>query len=300
MIKKRYMHISEEILKEDPQMCDYNASSLNAREAIQATVLTKLGKEAAVKAIEEWGQPNKALHATQQGCHAGGTSLRLAKDLAENNPGARVLVVCSENTVMLFRGPSETDMDSLVAQAFFGDGAGAVIIGVHSSYFSNKHQPIYQLVSTAQTILPPLPDSEGALEGHLREAGLTIQNWPNLSEIISNNIEKALITAFDPIGINYWNSIFWISHPGGPGVLGQVQSKLGLQANKLTLLRSWHVLGEFVNIFGATVIFVMDEMRKQSLKEYNATTGEGLDWGVLLRFGPGFTIETIVLHSFPT
>ena len=41
-------------------------------------------------------------------------------------------------------------------------------------------------------------------------------------------------------------------------------------------------------------------MRKKSLKGENATTGEGLDWGVLFGFGPGLTIETVVLHSIPT
>lgn len=48
-----------------------------------------------------------------------------------------------------------------------------------------------------------------------------------------------------------------------------------------------------------TVVFVLDEMRKSSLSEKKTTTGEGLDWGVLLAFGPGLTIETVVLHSVP-
>ncbi|PNX68812.1 chalcone synthase, partial [Trifolium pratense] len=61
-------------------------------------------------------------------CFAGGTVLRLAKDLAENNKGARVLVVCSEITAVTFRGPSDTHLDSLVGQALFGDGAAAVIL----------------------------------------------------------------------------------------------------------------------------------------------------------------------------
>ncbi|KAI4998586.1 hypothetical protein ZWY2020_053928 [Hordeum vulgare] len=46
----------------------------------------------------------------QAGCHGGGISLPLAKDLAENNPGARVLIVCSEVTAMAFRGPSESHL----------------------------------------------------------------------------------------------------------------------------------------------------------------------------------------------
>jgi hypothetical protein len=42
----------------------------------------------------------------QQVCFAGGTVLRLAKDLTVNNKGACVLVVCSEVTPVTFCGPS--------------------------------------------------------------------------------------------------------------------------------------------------------------------------------------------------
>ena len=44
-------------------------------------------------------------------------------------------------------------------------------------------------------------------------------------------------------------------------------------------------------------LMIMDEMRKRSFKEEKATTGEGLEWGVLLGFGPGLTVETVVLRS---
>ncbi|PON33430.1 Thiolase-like [Parasponia andersonii] len=64
-----------------------------------------------------------------QGCFAGGTVLRIVKDLAKNNASARVLVVCSDITISTFRGPSEDDMACLVGQAIFGDGAAAVVIG---------------------------------------------------------------------------------------------------------------------------------------------------------------------------
>ena len=53
----------------------------------------------------------------------------MAQDLAENNKGARVLVVCSEITAVTFRGPSDTDHVSLNIQALIGDGAAAVVVG---------------------------------------------------------------------------------------------------------------------------------------------------------------------------
>nr|AFG25049.1 chalcone synthase [Loropetalum chinense var. rubrum] len=228
MIKKRYMHLTEEILKENPNVCAYMAPSLDARQDMVVVEVPKLGKEAATKAIKEWGQPKskithlvfcttsgvdmpgadyqltkllglrpsvKRLMMYQQGCFAGGTVLRLAKDLAENNKGARVLVVCSEITAVTFRGPSDAHLDSLVGQALFGDGAAALIVG--SDPVPGVEKPLFEMVSAAQTILP---DSEGAIDGHLREVGLTFHLLNDVSGLISKNIEQRLYEDFEPIG----------------------------------------------------------------------------------------------------
>ncbi|PWA65029.1 Chalcone synthase [Artemisia annua] len=213
MVRKRYMHLTEGFLNENPNMCAYKAPSLDTRQDVVIVEVPKLGKEAANKAIKEWGYPkSKITHLIfcmaagidmpgadyqltkllglnpsvkrymiyQQGCFAGGTVLRLAKDLAENNNGARVLVVCCEIAVLNFRGPSEK-VDSLIGQAIFGDGAGTHV------------------------------DSEGAVEGHLKEVGLMFHLNRRLPSLISENLEKALTHAFSPLSITDWNSIFWIS-----------------------------------------------------------------------------------------
>ncbi|XP_043720233.1 chalcone synthase 2-like [Telopea speciosissima] len=323
MIKKRYMHLNEEILKENPTMCEYMAPSLDARQDMVVVEVPKLGKEAAVKAIKEWGQPKskithlvfcttsgvdmpgcdyqltkllglrpsvKRLMMYQQGCFAGGTVLRLAKDLAENNKGARVLVVCSEITAVTFRGPSDSHLDSLVGQALFGDGAAAIIVGADP--IPEIEKPLFELVSAAQTILP---DSDGAIDGHLREVGLTFHLLKDVPGLISKNIEKSLVEAFEPLGISDWNSLFWIAHPGGPAILDQVELKLALKPEKLRATR--HILSEYGNMSSACVLFILDEMRKKSAEKGLKTTGEGLEWGVLFGFGPGLTVETVVLHS---
>ncbi|RVW74786.1 Stilbene synthase 4 [Vitis vinifera] len=298
MIKKRYIHLTEEMLEEHPNIGAYMAPSLNIRQEIITAEVPKLGKEAALKALKNYKLANllglepsvRRVMLYHQGCYAGGTVLRTAKDLAENNAGARVLVVCSEITVVTFRGPSEDALDSLVGQALFGDGSAAVIVG--SDPDISIEQPLFQLVSAAQTFIP---NSAGAIAGNLREVGLTFQLWPNVPSLISENIEKCLTKAFDPIGISDWNSLFWIAHPGGPAILDAVEAKLSLDKQKLKATR--HILSEYGNMSSACVLFILDEMRKKSLKEGKTTTGEGLDWGVLFGFGPGLTIETVVLHS---
>ena len=62
---------------------------------------------------------------------------------------------------------------------------------------------------------------------------------------------------------------------------------------------SREILREYGNMSSSCVGFIMDQMRKNSVEEGASTTGEGLDWGVLFGFGPGLTVETVVLHSVP-
>ncbi|KAI5021044.1 hypothetical protein ZWY2020_054454 [Hordeum vulgare] len=288
-IRKRHMHLTEDILKKHPSICSHMEPSLNTRHDIVAAEVPKLGKEAAERAIKEWGQPlSKITHVIfcttsgvdmpgadyqltrllglsptvkrlmmyQQGCFGGATVLRMAKDIAENNRGAPAII--------------GADLD----EPF--------------------EKPLFQLVSASQTILP---ESEGAINGHLTEAGLTIHLLKDVPGLISQNIEQALEDAFKPLGIHDWNSIFWIAHPGGPAILDMVEEKVGLDKERMRASRE--VLSEYGNMSSACVLFVLDVMRKTSSQDGHTTTGEGKEWGVLFGFGPGLTVETLVLYSAP-
>ncbi|KAL2943710.1 Chalcone synthase 3 [Bienertia sinuspersici] len=115
-----------------------------------------------------------------------------------------------------------------------------------------------------------------------------------LPKIIARHIDKVLQETF-VLGITDWNSIFWVAHPGGPTILEQIEAEPKLEKSKLSI--SCHFLSEYGNMWSASVMFIMDEMKKSSLNKGKATTGNGFDWGVLCGFGPGITIETIVLCS---
>ncbi|XP_077247746.1 chalcone synthase J-like [Tasmannia lanceolata] len=322
MIKKRHLCLTEEIMKVNPNVCAYSAPSLNVRQDLMDAEVPKLGHEAAIKAIEEWGRPKtdithlifcnsggasmpgadyelvKLLGLSpstnrfmlyQVGCYAGGTVLRLAKDIAENNRGTRILVVCSEITGIGFRGPSETHLENLVGHAIFGDGAASVIVGADP--LDMVECALFELVKGSQKLLH---GTEGDIEGHLREDGLVFSLQPEIPTHIATNVGKVLAEAFEPFGISYWNSLFWVVHPGGRAILDEMEMELGLRPDKLSSARE--VLKEYGNMWSACVLFVMDSMRKRSVREGLDTVGEGLEWGVLFGFGPGLTAETIVLR----
>ncbi|OMO55636.1 hypothetical protein CCACVL1_27144 [Corchorus capsularis] len=323
-IQKRYMHLSEDMIKENPNLSIYRAPSLDVRQEILITEVPKLGKEAALKAIKEWGQPlSNITHlifctsccATAptadyhfanliglkpsiqkffiygQGCYAAGTALRLSKDLVENNVDSRVLIVCSELMLGCFHAPSETHLDILVGSAIFSDGAAALIVGANPDTNKNE-RPLFEIISANQTVIP---DSETMMHGKICEMGINYYISKELPKYIANNIEQCLIEMFTPFGINDWNTLFYAVHNGGPAVLRGIEEKLGLDKDKLEA--SWHVLREYGNMWSPSVLFALDKMRKMSIKQGKSTTGQGLEWGVLLALGPGLTVETVGLRS---
>ncbi|KAJ7569103.1 hypothetical protein O6H91_01G142000 [Diphasiastrum complanatum] len=298
-IKKRHFCLTEEILRSNPGICTYKEPSLDLRQDMAIAEVPRLAKDAAISAIKQWGQPiSKITHLVfsttsgvdmpgvdfqlakliglrptvkrimlyQLGCYAGATVLRVAKDIAENNKGARVLVTCSEVTAFTFRAPCETHLGGLVESALFSDGAAALIVG--SDPIPKVEKPLFEIHWAGETILP---DSEGAINGRLREAGLILYLQKEVPGLISKNIDKVLA---DPLGYAHfpsYNNMFWAVHPGGPAILDQMEAKLGLSVDKLQASRD--VLASYGNMASASVLFVLDQVRKRSVDLHLSTRG---------------------------
>ncbi|KAJ6800993.1 chalcone synthase 1B-like [Iris pallida] len=321
-INKRHSYLTPERIQDFPSLYAYDANTLDIRQEMMDAQMPDLGAKAAVEAIKDWGRPladithlvfcnsggasmpgadydvvnilglplsTKRFMLHQQGCFGGGSVLRLAKDLAENNRGARVLVICCELVSIAFRGPSRDHVENLVVQALFGDGASAAVVGADPQLGTERE--IFQIVGTWQNILP---GSDGAIVGKLREAGLMIALHPLVPFYITENVDKLVAEALQPLGITDWNEVFWVVHPGGRAILDEVQKKLRLKDDKFAATRE--VLRDYGNMSSASVMFVMDVMRKRSKEKGLSTAGEGLEWGLLFGFGPGITVETVLLR----
>ncbi|KAM3310352.1 hypothetical protein ACQJBY_031193 [Aegilops geniculata] len=321
-INKRYFHHTEEMLRDHPELIDRTLPSLDTRMAIAATAVPELAAAAATKAIAEWGRPaTDVTHLVVStycgahmpgadlrlasllglaptvrrtmlylnGCNSASTALRVAKDIAENNRDARVLVVCAELTLILLRAPEdEADKATLIMQALFGDGAGAVIVGADANRGSVE-RPLFEMVAASQTVIP---GSERAAAGRLSEDGLLFCPAVEMTTLIRENVEQCLVDALRPLGLSGgWNSLFWAVHPGGRAILDGVEAVLRLEPEKLAASR--HVLSEYGNMSGPTVIFVLDEIRRR--RGEHGVGRDGL--GVLLGLGPGISVDTIVMHA---
>uniref|UniRef100_A0ACD6AE28 Uncharacterized protein n=1 Tax=Avena sativa TaxID=4498 RepID=A0ACD6AE28_AVESA len=316
-IENRYFHHDEEMLRDHPEFLDGRQPSIDARQEILASAVPELAAAAAAKAIAEWGRPAAVIThlvvSTYSGAHvpgvdlrvasllglrptvqrtmlyltacsAGSASLRVAKDMAENTRGARVLVVCADLSLIFFRGPADASLGTVVSHALFGDGAGATVVGADPDLTTER--PIFEMVSSSQATVS---GTEHFVTGYIGKAGLHFSLSSELPSLVASNIEHCLVDAFRPLGHvsgGGWNSLFMAMHPGGRAILDGIEAALELGPEKLAASR--RVLRDYGNMSGASVIFVLDEIRRR---------GDGEEWGVLIGFGPGMTVETMVLRA---
>ncbi|XWS67780.1 hypothetical protein CRYUN_Cryun04dG0034700 [Craigia yunnanensis] len=168
------------------------------------------------------------------GCSGGVAGLRVAKDIAENNPGSRILLANSETTIIGFKPPSADRPYDLVGAALFGDGAGAMIIG--SGPVLRLERPLFELHTAIQNFLP---NTEKIIDGKLTEEGISFKLARELPQIIEDNVESFCEKLMGTVGLTDedYNKMFWAVHPGGPAILNRIEKRLDLFPEKLNASR---------------------------------------------------------------
>ncbi|RXH91835.1 hypothetical protein DVH24_020858 [Malus domestica] len=243
-IKKCYLYLTEELLKANPNIYTYGAPSLDVSQDMLNAEVPKLGQQAALKAIKEWGQPiSEITHLifrtascvhhilcgqfSLAGCYAGATVLRLAKDFAENNEGARVFVVCAKIFTLYFHELTDTHVDILVGQALFANGASAVIVGANPD--PETESSLFEIMACRQTIVP---NSEHGVVVHIREIGRSPKTcWWKCCDYVTKTFEEVDGKNRD------WNFLFFSEHLGGRAIVDQVEEQLSLKERKLRAIR---------------------------------------------------------------
>ncbi|GLT86118.1 hypothetical protein SLE2022_042800 [Rubroshorea leprosula] len=321
-VKTRYVVMSNEILKKYPELALEGLPTVKQRLDICNDAVTKMAVEAGLACIKKWGRPiSNITHLvyvsssearlpggdlylarglglspeTQRvllyfsGCSGGVAGLRVAKDIAENHPGSRVLLATAETTIIGFKPPSAKRPYDLVGVALFGDGAGAMIIG--SNPVSGIEKPLFELHTAIQNFLP---DTERIIDGRLTEEGISFKLDRELPRIIEDHVEGFCGKLMGTVGLTDkdYKRMFWAVHPGGPAILDRMEKRLELLPEKLRASR--RALMDYGNASSNTIVYVLDYVIEESLKK---KTEEDNEWGLILAFGPGITFEGILARN---
>ncbi|KAK8639783.1 hypothetical protein V6N13_138152 [Hibiscus sabdariffa] len=307
----------KEILDKYPELATEGSATIKQRLEVANPAVVEMALQASLACIKEWGRPAADIThiiyvssseirlpggdlylATQLGlrndvnrvmlyflgCYGGATGLRVAKDIAENNPGSRVLLTTSETTILGFRPPNKARPYDLVGAALFGDGAAAVIIGTDP--VTGKESPFMELNYAVQQFLP---GTQNVIDGCLTEEGINFKLGRDLPQKIEDNIEAFCRKLMSKASLTEFNDLFWAVHPGGPAILNRLENTLKLREGKLECSR--RALKDYGNASSNTIFYVMEYMREELKRE------GGEEWGLALAFGPGITFEGILLRT---
>lgn len=206
------------------------------------------------------------------GCYAAFHALKMANDICLANTEAKVLVVCIELCSIHFQ--EDLNIDNLVANSLFADGAAAAIISNKAQGF--KLRKFYTEV---------YPDGQRDMAWAVTAKGFLMK----LSAYIPSLIEKAmaplLSKALEHANLTKAEITHYAIHPGGRKILEAVQNSLELQKERL--ITSYNVLENYGNMSSPTILFVLLELMKINPKS-------GLVF--VAGFGPGLTLETAILE----
>jgi predicted naringenin-chalcone synthase len=211
-------------------------------------------------------------HVGFMGCHGALNGLRVARSLAAQNPTTVALVCAVELCTLHFAYGWDPDM--LVANALFADGAAAVVGRAGSSGAG------WEVAATGTFLMA---DSEDAMTWRIGDHGFRMTLSARVPELIQANLRPWLHSWLCARGVALEDIRSWAVHPGGPRIVDAVEASLGLDRETTAVARE--VLAEHGNMSSATVLFILDRLRKTGAEPPC----------VALAFGPGLAVEATLL-----
>ncbi|WP_371825358.1 type III polyketide synthase [Paenibacillus soyae] len=215
------------------------------------------------------------------GCAAGLKAISLAKGLVAGQGQAQVLIVCVELCTLHIQPSS--GREALYGASFFGDGASACVVGAASG--TGRERDGF-LLGDERTVL--LEGSAGEMVWEVGNHGFDLYLSTAIPRLIGDHVPAEVERLLDGAP----KPELWAIHPGGRGIVDELQELFGLSDEQTSASRS--ILRNYGNMSSATLLFVMAEMKRKLAEE-----GSAFKEGVALAFGPGVTAEMIRIAYSP-
>ncbi|MGO9308573.1 MAG: type III polyketide synthase [Spirochaetia bacterium] len=217
-------------------------------------------------------------HLAFMGCYAGFPAMRMARDICAANSGARVLIVAVELCSLHFQ--QKTDIDFIIANSLFADGAAAVLVGPAGGSAGRGGQLV--LDGFMSRILP---GSEKDMAWKIGEHAFDMRLSAYVPRLIEQNIRSIIDDLLGTSDAAFGDIDIWAVHPGGRAILDRTAAALDLPASALS--HSYGVLREYGNMSSATIFFVLKRILESSESGTVFATA----------FGPGLTVESGLLRK---
>jgi predicted naringenin-chalcone synthase len=210
------------------------------------------------------------------GCHGAIVGLRSALAVLSAHENAVVALVCVELCSLHFRHTME--MRDVSGFALFADAAAALVLTAHPDASGPELMDVYCAADFA---------TSEQMTWRVSDHGFIMELSNRVPMTLRQNVSDVVEQLLEPHGLYPADVTHWLVHPGGPDILMVIQYMLELSPDQLDF--SWQVLRDHGNCSSPTVLLVLDRLLE------SGQTRRG-DWGVMMAFGPGLTLETCLLR----
>ena len=229
------------------------------------------------------------------GCYAAFPAMQRAREAVSAAPGRLALVLAIELCSLHLQ--NDDSIENMVVSALFADGAAAALIGAPDP----SRQP-------PPALTPAEPDGGFAWAGgprlvdaatycdyqtfnhmafHVTDHGFQMRLSAYVPDVLAANVNAFLDPLLARNGLTREQVRFWGVHPGGSKILDYLQGQLGLSDGQMEPSRT--VLRGYGNMSSPTILFVLDQIQRCG----QPAPG---DYGLLLAFGPGLTMESALVQ----
>jgi predicted naringenin-chalcone synthase len=231
-----------------------------------------------IQVARDLGMPRdvRRVSVGHMGCFGALVGLRQGVAAVRAYPGALAALLSVELSSL--HVPSELDTKVLTQFALFGDAAAAVLLTGDAAAVGPEVIDTYCVADYA---------SADQMSWTITDQGFMMGLSPRVPVTLRRHVSGVVARLLDPHGLLVPDVAHWIVHPGGPSILEVIQAKLELSEEQMA--PSWQVLREHGNCSSATVLLILEEL----LRSGRTRPGE---WGVMMAFGPGLTLETCLLR----
>ena len=210
------------------------------------------------------------------GCFGAIVGLRQLLASLRAYPDAVAALVSVELSSLHFA--TNLDREAHTLMALFGDGAAAALLSRADWATGPEVVDAYAVANFS---------AASQMTWEVGDAGFIMGLSPRVPVTLRRHVQEATERLLAPHGLALSDITHWLVHPGGPSILEAIAARLQLSDEQLT--HSWKVLRERGNCSSATVLMVLEEALA------SGATKAG-DWGVMMAFGPGLTLETLLLR----
>lgn len=214
------------------------------------------------------------------GCYGAFPGIRQGWQSAQVRQDGLALVLSIELCTLHLQ--FDHNVETVVSTSLFADGAAMMLIDSRDGTNAGMQMP--QLIDQETYCDYQTLDH---MAFNLTDEGFYMYLSSYVPDVLKANVDSLVANLLNRHGLDRDAVRFWAIHPGSRKIVQYIQDKLELSDEQVC--HSLEILRNYGNMSSATVLFVLDHIVKFGAPQPG-------DYGVMMAFGPGLTMESVLVQ----